>query len=165
MKNKKSNLWLYFVLIILFSISSCKSKGYLPDSEYIPYNKTDYNGFYEIGENGKKFKLLNDSTITFSVIKDKSIAINRIKKAAVMFNSYNDLPAISIELDEKGTKQFAELSRKNIGKNIAFIFNNKLFICPIVNEAIEKGKVQITSSLSLQKTVNIVAYINENCNK
>lgn len=81
MRNKIKSVLLNAMLITLFIGTSCKTKGYLPEPEHIPYNKTDYNGFYDIGENGKEFKVLNDSTISYIVIKEGAITLNRIKIA------------------------------------------------------------------------------------
>lgn len=161
MKNRKSFAFIIF-LISMFLITSCDFIKTLPKPEHIPFNKTDYNGFYRLGQNGKSFKLHNNDSIIYNVIKDDFIGLDKVKFARVDLASVGDRPMIYIELNKKGSDAFKILTSKNIKKQIAIIFNNTLYLCPTIQSEISYGEVSISSDLTIQETVNIVNYINLN---
>ena len=161
MKNNIKRISVY--LLSMFLLTSCAVGQKSPKPTPIPYKVTDYNGIYKLDSLGKEFVMKRDGiTEKYTVTKQDAVELENIKKAVVTFSKYTNSPAISIEFDAIGTTKFKELTQNNIGKQLAFIFNNKLLICPKVQSAITQGKVEITSNLSLQETSSIVAYINEN---
>jgi preprotein translocase subunit SecD len=67
---------------------------------------------------------------------------------------------ISIDLTVAGARQFAEVTRQNIGKRLAIIINGQLCEAPMIMAVISDAKVQISGSFSKQDTKDLVGKIN-----
>lgn len=67
-----------------------------------------------------------------------------IKRADVNFDPTTFQPLVSLELTDEGATIFAEITRKNIGKRVAIYLDGAPISVPVVNEAIEGGRAQIT---------------------
>ena len=72
-----------------------------------------------------------------------------IKNCAVSYaNDAQTLYGVSFELDDEGTKAFAEATQTYLGQAISIYMDDDLISAPIVNSAIPNGQGQITSSSS-----------------
>jgi preprotein translocase subunit SecD len=60
-------------------------------------------------------------------------------------------PIIDIVFSEKGTKEFAEITRRYIGKRLAIIIDGKLYQAPVLKTEIKGGKAQISGSFSQEE--------------
>ena len=67
--------------------------------------------------------------------------------------------AVSLTLTEDGKKKFAEATEKNIGKQIAIIYDNNVVSAPNVKTAIPDGKAQIDGMGSLEEAQSLASYI------
>ncbi len=93
------------------------------------------------------------------------------KDAAMVFDTYleeagykfeNNWPIIEIALDREGAKEFSKLTKDNIGKRLAIIFNGKVLYAPKIIEPIVDGRMVISGAFSpdemkeLTETLNFV---------
>ena len=60
-------------------------------------------------------------------------------------------PIIDIVFSEKGTKEFAEITRRNIRKRLAIIIGGKLYQAPVLRTEITGGKAQISGNFSQEE--------------
>ena len=51
---------------------------------------------------------------------------------------------VTITLDKAGTERFAKLTKENLHKQLAIIYQNKLIMAPKIQEPILEGKIEIT---------------------
>ena len=58
----------------------------------------------------------------------------------------NARPAISFELNNLGSRIFAEVTRNNVGKRLAIVLDGKLLSAPSINESISGGKGVISGN-------------------
>lgn len=58
---------------------------------------------------------------------------------------------VAMEFTDEGGKKFAELTRQNIGKNIAILLDKQILTNPSVKEEISGGKAVITGSRTLEE--------------
>lgn len=58
---------------------------------------------------------------------------------------------VSLEFSDEGTRKFAELTAKNIGKHIAILLDKQVLTSPVVEEAIPSGKAVITGNRSIEE--------------
>lgn len=58
---------------------------------------------------------------------------------------------VALEFSDEGGKKFADLTAKNIGKNIAILLDKQILTNPNVKEAITGGKAVITGSRTLEE--------------
>ncbi|WP_094603350.1 Protein translocase subunit SecDF [Sporomusa silvacetica DSM 10669] len=53
---------------------------------------------------------------------------------------------VAIEFTDEGTKKFADLTAKSVGKHIAILLDNQILTNPVVQEAIPNGKAVISGN-------------------
>lgn len=58
---------------------------------------------------------------------------------------------VAIEFSDEGTKKFADLTAKNVGKRIAILLDGQVLTNPVVQEAIPGGKAVISGSQTLEE--------------
>lgn len=63
----------------------------------------------------------------------------------------NKNSVVALEFSAEGTKLFADLTAKNVGKHISILLDKKVLTSPVVNEAIPSGKAIITGSRSIEE--------------
>ena len=80
-----------------------------------------------------------------------------IASADVGVDSYTDEPVIMITFSKQATKRFANLTAMNLGKSMPIFLNGTLLSCPIVNEPILGGEVQISGGFSAAEAAQLVA--------
>jgi preprotein translocase subunit SecD len=69
-------------------------------------------------------------------------------------------PVIDITFTDAGAKRFAEVTRQNIHKRLAFIINGKLCQAPKVQTVIPGGKAQISGDFTTEDAADFVNKIN-----
>ncbi|MBU2541374.1 MAG: protein translocase subunit SecD [Candidatus Omnitrophica bacterium] len=92
---------------------------------------------------GFEFKYLDEEPIL--VEKKASLTGESLVDATVRFDqtSFNE-PMVSLQFNSKGAKEFAEITKKNIGRRLAIILDGKIKSAPRINEAIPSGEAVIT---------------------
>jgi preprotein translocase subunit SecD len=66
---------------------------------------------------------------------------------------------ISVEFTKAGEKQFAKVTRQNVGKRLAIIIDGQLCEAPMIIAAIPGGKVQISGSFSKSEAQDLAGKI------
>lgn len=81
----------------------------------------------------------------------KKIMLNGdlLKNAMVSFDNHNR-PVVAFEFNSLGAKIFADLTKKNIGKRLAIVLDNKLICAPSISVPIVGGAGHITGNYSAQ---------------
>ena len=91
-----------------------------------------------------------------------SLTGKNLKSASVGFQNQGlTEPVIDLEFDEEGTKLFAEITKRNIGKRVAILIDGEIITNPTVNSEIPNGKAQITGSYTTQEANDLVKRLNE----
>ncbi len=62
---------------------------------------------------------------------------------------------VALEFSDEGGKKFADLTAKNVGKNIAILLDKQVLTNPRVNESITGGKAVITGSRTIEEAQNL----------
>jgi len=70
-------------------------------------------------------------------------------------------PQISLKFDEEGTKLFAELTKKNVGKPLAIFLDNQLKTAPTIQTEITNGEAVITGNFTVDEAKQLQRTINE----
>ncbi|MDP1845785.1 MAG: protein translocase subunit SecD [Candidatus Moranbacteria bacterium] len=84
-----------------------------------------------------------------------------LKQADVQFMSQSGKPEIGIEFDSEGGKMFAQLTKDNIGKQIAIFLDGQVISAPTVQTEITDGKAVITGDFSLEEAKKLAQRLNE----
>lgn len=75
---------------------------------------------------------------------DTTVMTGKDLKDAKAEIGQNKNSVVALEFSAEGTKLFADLTAKNVGKHISILLDKKVLTSPVVNEAIPSGKAIIT---------------------
>jgi protein-export SecD/SecF family membrane protein len=83
---------------------------------------------------------------------DKNVILTGqdVKNATVAFDELGK-PAISLELNDSGTKKFAEATEKFLGQPIAIYMDEQILTNPTVQSVIATGKASITGNMTVEE--------------
>lgn len=84
-----------------------------------------------------------------------------LKSAMVDFNQQTSEPTVAIQFDNEGTKLFAQLTKENVGKQIAIFLDGELQIAPTVQVEISDGSAVITGNYSVEEAKDIARRLNQ----
>ncbi|PIR80309.1 MAG: protein translocase subunit SecD [Candidatus Levybacteria bacterium CG10_big_fil_rev_8_21_14_0_10_35_13] len=83
-----------------------------------------------------------------------------IKETSVSFDTNTGKPQVQLRFTSEGTKKFAEITKRNIGKPVAIVLDNQLIESPTVNQAIITGDAVITGSFTVDSANQLSAQLN-----
>lgn len=86
-----------------------------------------------------------------------------LKSASAQYSNGQGLgePEVSLQFDEEGTRLFAELTKKNLGKQIAIFLDGQLQIAPTVQVEITNGQAVITGNYTFKEAKDIADRLNQ----
>ncbi|EKE16258.1 MAG: Protein-export membrane protein SecD [uncultured bacterium] len=70
-------------------------------------------------------------------------------------------PEVSIKFDEEGTRLFAEITKRNIGKPLAIFLDGQFKSSPTINSEISNGEAVISGDFSFEEANGLKSMINE----
>ena len=85
-----------------------------------------------------------------------------IKSASVEMSSrpgQPDFPSVNFSLTPEGTKQFAKITRENIGRRLAIIVAGKVVSAPFIRSEISGGSGQISGNFTVEEARRMAAII------
>lgn len=85
-----------------------------------------------------------------------------IKSTSVEMSSQpgrHDFPVVNFSLTAEGTKQFARITRENIGQRLAIVVEGKVVSAPVIRSEIPGGHGQISGSFSVDEAQRLAAII------
>ncbi|MEK7615733.1 MAG: protein translocase subunit SecD [Patescibacteria group bacterium] len=106
-----------------------------------------------------EFKELSDETASASFISTGLTGKN-LKRSEVTFDSTTGRPQIALTLDDEGTKLFAEITKRNIGKPVAIFLDEQPISIPTVQTEIPDGKAVITGMFTPQQAKELANRLN-----
>jgi len=75
----------------------------------------------------------------------------QLKGAHLFFNPENNEPEVSLEFNDEGSKLFADITTRNIGKPVAIFLDGYPISIPVVKEAITGGRAVISGKFSVKE--------------
>lgn len=85
-----------------------------------------------------------------------------LKNASVDYQSQGvGSPQVALQFDAEGTKLFAEITKKNIGKPVAIFLDKEIISQPTVQNEIVAGQAVITGNFTMQEANALVKRLNE----
>lgn len=132
-------------LFCLLVLTSCSvSNDISGEIEYIVKNPKLSDGIYELKDNGDKYCTIYNSSEVYTVNYKPYITTADFKQITLAPNQYY-LPkevALNIYFTENGSRLFAELTRQNLNKKIAYIIDNRIITIPTVHSELDGGRSQ-----------------------
>lgn len=94
--------------------------------------------------------------------KSTGLSGKNLKSASVVFQNQGlSEPQVSLKFDDEGTKLFADLTKKNLGKPIAIYLDNQIISAPTVQAEITTGDAVITGDFSVDEAKKLAGRLNE----
>ena len=72
----------------------------------------------------------------------------------------NSRPVVSMSMDRQGAKEWAKLTRNNIGNSIAIVLDKSVYSFPNVNQEITGGNSQISGNFTLEEAADLANVLN-----
>ncbi|MFH2129899.1 MAG: protein translocase subunit SecD, partial [bacterium] len=88
------------------------------------------------------------STRPYLLEKKIQLQGNRVRDSRVGFLPTTGAAYVSLSLDDQGKEQFAEITRNNVGRQLAIVLDGKVQSAPRINEEIAGGEAQISGSFT-----------------
>ena len=85
--------------------------------------------------------------INYIVKKRIGVSGDNLVDANASVDQFNR-PIVSIRFDSIGSRKFADLTAKNVGKRFAIVLDKKVISAPVIREAIPSGSAQISGNFS-----------------
>jgi protein-export membrane protein SecD len=94
--------------------------------------------------------------------KATGLSGKNLKDAYVDFKSQGvGAPQIAIRFDDEGTKLFADITKRNIGKPLAIYIDQQQVTAPTIQNEIVHGQAVITGNFTMQSANDLVKRLNE----
>ncbi|MBI4426465.1 MAG: protein translocase subunit SecD [Candidatus Kerfeldbacteria bacterium] len=84
----------------------------------------------------------------------------QLRSAAVQFNPNTGEPEVSLQFDDEGTKLFAEITKRNVGKQVAIYLDNAPISVPVVQQEITGGTAVITGDFTIDEAKTLARRLN-----
>ncbi|MFA5061921.1 MAG: protein translocase subunit SecD [Patescibacteria group bacterium] len=82
--------------------------------------------------------------------KGTGLSGKQLSKAAVVQDPNTSQVQVSLQFNSEGTKLFADITKKNVGKPVAIFLDGEPISTPVVNEPILNGNAVISGNFTLQ---------------
>jgi len=105
---------------------------------------------YQVARILVKTKSATDMVPPAEQWKSTGLSGKYLKRAEVVQDQQSSQIQVSLNFDSDGTKLFAEITKKNIGKNVAIFLDGQPISTPRVNEQISSGRAVITGGFTLK---------------
>jgi preprotein translocase subunit SecD len=87
------------------------------------------------------------------------IAGDRLKSAGWTTNSQTGQVVVTFRFDNVGAKEFAEITKENVGHRFAIVLDKKVLTAPVIREPILGGSGQIEGSFTVQTASDLSALL------
>lgn len=95
----------------------------------------------------------------YAVESRVAISGERLADAKAGFNQQTNEPIVSFTFDSQGARQFAEITRDNVGLPFAIVLDGKVLTAPRINEPIPGGQGQISGNFTAQEATVLSALL------
>ena len=82
-----------------------------------------------------------------------------LKDAQAAMNQQNNQNIVSLEFSDEGSKKFADLTMKNVGRKIAILLDGEVLTDPVVREPILGGKAEISGQRTLEEAQHLAVLL------
>lgn len=83
-----------------------------------------------------------------------------LQKAVVTFNPNTGVPQVQLTFTPEGSKKFAEITKRNVGKIVGIVLDNQLIQAPRVSEPIFGGRAEITGQFTTEQAKTLQIQLN-----
>ncbi|MBU2251106.1 MAG: hypothetical protein KKH25_02515, partial [Candidatus Omnitrophica bacterium] len=93
------------------------------------------------------------------LLQEKALVVGSdLSESFVGFDSYG-LAEVRLRFSSEGTKAFAEVTEKNVGKRLAIVLDGSVKSAPVIREPILSGEAQISGDFTVEEARMIVSVL------
>lgn len=115
-----------------------------------------------------EFKLIGDSvgTSTETVYLETGLTGQLLKQANLQFSGTQgsgyvaNEPLVMVDFNDEGKELFANITRDNVGKQLAIFLDGRLISSPVINEEIRGGTAVISGGFQAEEARELVRNLN-----
>ncbi len=108
----------------------------------------------KVGKDGKATLDIGDQFV------NTELTGRYLKKATLEFDSNTREPKVGLQFDDTGTKLFAEITKANVGKQVAIYLDGSPISAPVVREEITGGQASISGNFTPTEAKILVGRLN-----
>ncbi len=79
----------------------------------------------------------------------------QLKRAFLAFDPNTNLPLVSLEFNDEGTRLLSEITKRNLGKPLAIFLDGQPISAPIVQDEIANGQAVISGRFTINEARNL----------
>jgi preprotein translocase subunit SecD len=83
-----------------------------------------------------------------------------LKKASVIFGSQDGTPQVQIDFTPEGSKYFADITTRNVGRQVAIVLDQLPVSAPVVQQPILNGNAVISGNFTTDTAKNLAIQLN-----
>lgn len=96
------------------------------------------------------------------IYKETELTGKNLKDTAVVFTDQGlSEPQVQLKFDEEGARLFAEITKRNMGKNVAIYLDGEIISAPVVQAEITAGEAVITGNFTVDEANELKRRLNE----
>lgn len=96
------------------------------------------------------------------IYKETDLTGKNLKDTAVVFTDQGvSEPQVQLKFDGEGAKLFAEITKRNMGKQVAIYLDNEIISAPVVQAEITAGEAVITGNFTVDEAKELKRRLNE----
>jgi len=107
--------------------------------------------------NLKKEELEDNPLVVF---KATNLNGSYLKGSKLVFDPKTFEPTVTLSFNKKGSKIFAQLTKRNVGKRLAIFLDNAPISAPVVREEIPSGEAVISGNFTVKEAKTLVERLN-----
>lgn len=96
----------------------------------------------------------------FRLTKETNLTGKDIKKASITFDSQTGKPQVKLDFTGEGTKKFADITSRNVGKQVGIFIDDFPISAPVVEQPILDGNAVITGNFTIDEAKQLAIAIN-----
>lgn len=92
--------------------------------------------------------------------KETNLSGSDLEQANVIFDPNTGKPQVELKFSPAGSKKFADITKRNVGKVVGIVLDDQLIEAPRVNEPIFGGSAVISGNFTTQQANNLQIQLN-----
>jgi len=106
-------------------------------------------------KNSESFTRADISGRQYLLEKHVALEGEHITDAAAVFSPETSQPVVTFRLDNDGARQFATMTKNNIGRVLAVVLDDTVVTAPVINSVISGGRGEITGSFTMSEAQDV----------
>jgi protein-export membrane protein SecD len=116
--------------------------------------------FRTVKNNAKPLSATSTVAAVIENFEKSQLTGQYLERAALAFDQTTNKPHVELIFNEEGARLFAQITKANIGKQIAIFLDGVPISSPVVNEEITGGRAVISGTFTIEEAKTLVNRLN-----